>query len=386
MKKTYWINFLHFYLPPTSESEIIHEAAKKSYQWLILMAKKNKNFKFTFNISGCLTEMLKNNDYKKLLDDIKNLLSTKQLELADTLAYHPIAPLIPEKEILEQIKINRQINKENFNIMPKGFFLPEMAYSPKVGQLIASLGYKWLILDEISHNGERGKIDWNKKYILKNSKLKIIYRSAYWSTDYPPRKIMHHLRENTLPKHIISATDAELYGHRFIDNSNWLQQTLAKKEISCLTISDYLKSLKNYETTNPVSSNWESLENELVNNKPFPLWANEKNNIHLKLWELANLAIKEIKNHPQDENIYWAIKHLRNGLASCTFWWASGRDFKLFGAPAWKPDEVERGANELIKVIRTIKLSTAKKIAAEKLYFNIKKNLWTKHWKKYDKK
>lgn len=378
--KTNWINFLHFYLPPTSETDVVDEAANRSYAWILEMANKYKNWKFTININASLTNLL-NDKHINIVEGIKNLIDQRQLELVDSLAFHPIAPLLPEEYIIRQIKINQKINQQTFGVKAQGFFLPEMAYAPNLGNLLVKLGYKWLILDEISHQGKEGKIDWNKKYILKDTNLKIVYRSRQWSKDYVPRLITQ--AKNELPPYIVSATDAELYGHRFVDWEGWLYKVLTNPDINCLTISEYLQELNQTTETNPVASNWESLEQELKK-FPFSLWLNKKNRIQVKLWKLAKLALHEIKNHPDDNNFSWAQKHLDQGLASCTFWWASGRDFNLFGAPAWKPDEVEKGALELVKVIRTLKVPTSTKLRAEKYYHQINKTLWTKHWTKYN--
>lgn len=379
--KTFWVNFLHFYLPPTSEPEIVDEAVNRSYSWILEMAKKYKNFRFTLNLSGCLTEMLAKRR-PDIIAKFHQLLDKQQLELVDSLAYHPIAPLLSEKETIRQIKLNEKINKQHLGKTADGFFLPEMAYSPSLGKIIDELGYKWLILDEISHQGRTGKIDWHNRYVLENSNLTIIYRSRNWSKDYPPRQIIKELTK--LPPYIISATDAELYGHRFVDWEGWLARVVNHPNIKCLTISQYLATLKNTITTKPLPSNWESLEKEIIK-LPFSLWFNKKNRIQNLLWHLAQLALSEVEKNPTDENWHWARRHLDRGLPSCTFWWASGRDFHLFGAPAWKPDEVEKGATELIKVIRTLKVLTGTKLKAEKYYHHIKKMLWTKHWKKYDR-
>ncbi len=382
-KKTYWINFLHFYLPPHSEEYAIKEAAEKSYRWIIMMAKKFPRFIFTFNMNACLTQMLIERGYESIIKELSKLIKKEQLELVDSLAFHSLAPLLPAKEIIRQIKLNQQINQAHFGVKARGFFLPEMAYSPRVGKIIAKLGYKWLILDEISLKGKRGLVDWQKKYILKNTNLKIIFRSWYWSKDYVPRRIVHHHQENTLPSHIVSATDAELYGLRFTDFEGWLAKALLLRSLQPLTASQYLKTLRSKQEISPLSSNWESLESELKQNIPFALWSHPHNSIQTKLWQLAKLAWQKIDRYQNHPDYPWARRHLNWGLASCTFWWASDRDFRLFGPPAWKPDEVEKGATELIRAIRTLPLAKQTKVWAEKLFHQIKQELWIKHWQKY---
>ncbi len=381
--KVKWVNFLHFYLPPHSDEYTVREAAEKSYLWLIKMAKQNRRFVFTFNITACLTELLIEYGYEAIIKDLSKLIKRGQLELVDSLAFHPLTPLLPPSEITRQIKLNQKINRSHFGIKAKGFFLPEMAYSPAVGKIIASLKYNWLILDEIALSGKRGFVDWQTKYILKKTNLKIVFRSWYWSKDYVPRRITHHHKENNLPQIIVSATDAELYGLRFADEKNWLNQALNIPYLLPLTISNYLRGLKKIQPISPISSNWESLEQEIKQGIPYALWRHPRNKIQQQLWQLAKIAWQNINKHTNYHNYFWARRHLDWGLASCTFWWASDRDFRLLGPPAWKPDEVERGATELIKSIRTLPLSPSTKIKAEKIFHQIKQELWIKHWRKY---
>jgi len=379
----FWVNFLHFYLPPTTEKQQLDEAVQKSYEWILLMAEKYPDWHFTLNITGCLTEALYKYGYKKIVDRFCTLIQRGQLELVDSLSHHPIAPLIGPSIIQRQIEQQQKINKKFYATKRRGFFLPEMAYNEGVGRLLAKQNYDWLILDEINFKGKLNQVDWQNAYILKNSNLKIIFRSREWSLDYPPRKIAKALAKHDLPKYIITATDAELYGLRFNDFEGWLGRILENPKIKTVTVSQYLQKLATYKYIKPRAANWESLESELKNKFNFSLWRGQKNKIHNLLWQLANMATLEIKKHPDDVNFDWAIKHLDNGLASCTFWWASNRDFKLFGAPAWHPEEVEKGALELIKTIRTLQTNKSTKLKAEKIYHELKYLLWTTHWQNY---
>lgn len=385
MVKHYWINFLHFYLPPTAEKYQLTEAVKKSYEWILLMAEKYPNWRFTLNITGCLTNSLYENGYEKIITRIKNLITKKQVELVDSLSYHPIAPLVDQMVVIKQIEQQQKINQHFFNTKPKGFFLPEMAYDEKIGKLLASLNYQWLILDEINLNGKLNQVDSNTAYLLHKTNLKIVFRSRYWSLDYPPRKLLKEIEKNieNLPTYIITATDAELYGLRFVDFQGWLGKILENSKIKTITISEYLKKLENNKFIKPKAGNWESLEKELNKKSLFTLWQNKNNKIHNLLWQLANIATEQLKQNLHDKNYQWAENHLYRGLASCTFWWASNKDFKLFGSPAWHPEEVEKGAQELIKTIRTLNTKKNIKLKAEKIYHQLKYLLWTIHWQKY---
>ena len=151
---------------------------------------------------------------------------------------------------------------------------------------------------------------------------------------------------------------------------------------------EFLSSLKEKIEIKPLASSWESTASEIRRGLPFILWHNNKNKIHKLLWQLANLAITTVNQYQTDQNYSWARIHLNRGLSSCTFWWASARDFKLFSSISWNPDEIERGTNELIKSIRSLtgKNTKGAKITGEKLYIKIKRLIWRKHWSQYWKR
>lgn len=384
--KLTWVNLLHFYQPPTASNETVIEAAEKSYRLIIDALKKNPRIKFTINLAGCLLEKLNQLGYRSLIADIKILKDKKQIELTGTAAFHPILPLIPEGEIIKNIEANQEILKKYFgkNFSAQGFFLPELAYAAKTAEIIAGFGYRWIILDEIAANGKLNIIDFSKLYLDKNSGLKIFFRSRLLSKSYVPKTILDLITLN-YGGLAATATDAELYGLRHNDNDRVLEKLLGQPTLITLTVSEFLAGLKEKVEIRPLASSWESSTGELKRGAPFTLWLNDKNKIQKLLWQLANLAIATVNRHQNDANYSWARLHLNKGLSSCTFWWASARDFKLFGSISWNPDEIERGANELIKSLRSLaQLSTrTDKIAGERLYLKIKRLIWHKHWHYY---
>ncbi|MEK7558141.1 MAG: polysaccharide deacetylase family protein [Patescibacteria group bacterium] len=384
--KIIWINFLHFYQPPTADNETVIEAVEKSYKRIISALKRNSSIKFTINISGCLLDKIASLGYDNLINDINSLVAKKQIELVGSAAFHPILAFLPDEEIQRQIEINEQILKKHFgnNFQQQGFFIPEATYNSRVAKIIKKNNYQWLILDEISLAGKLNQVDSSILYFDKNSDLKIVFRDRIFSKDYVPTTILK-LIEDQKDKTIITATDGELYGLRYIDFKASFEKLLKRSEISTITISQYLEKLENKQTITLVNSSWESTEKELKEGLPYQLWFNKKNNIQIKLWQLANLAIAINNKYKNDSNFFWSRKHLDRGLASCTFWWASAHDFKLFSSISWNPDEIEKGVNELIRSIRSlVDLKTKQeKIKAEKLYIKIKHLIWQKHWRYY---
>jgi len=394
-----WLNFLHFYQPANLESYDIKKALDKSYWRLIRLLEENPKLKFTLNISGCLLERLEIEKETNFHLRVKELIRKGKIELTGSAAYHGFLPLLPESEVIKQIKTNEKFLRKYFGskFKPSGFFLPEMAYSESVAKIIKKLGYSWIILDEIAYSGGgKKRPDFNKIYLDGASGLKVIFRNRELSGAYPPDQLLPMFVKLTkvkdtkkLPADIcITATDAELYGLRHEDPTAELEKIAKLPELKTQTISSFIEKIgKNkVEKIKIFASSWESSAQEIKNNEPYKLWYNPKNKIQVCLWKLANLALVLDTKYKKDKNYYWYRWHLVRGIASCSFWWASAHDFsKIFGPYAWSPDGIERGLEDLIRAVRSLfdRKTKKDKLQAEKYYLKIKKLIWEEHWKKH---
>jgi hypothetical protein len=398
-----WLNFLHLYQPANVDFYNIRKALDKSYWRLIRLLEERPNLSFTLNISGCLLERLAEEKETAFIDRLKFLVKKGRVELTGSAAYHGFLPLLPEKEVIRQVRTNEKILKKYFgkNFKPAGFFSPEMAYTPAIMRIIKRLGYSWVIADEIAFSGGLAghRPDQTRLYLDAASGLNVIFRDREFSNAYPPDKLWPIFRKTnasgTSPlkreEIFLTATDAELYGLRHEDPTAELEKIVKVKELRTMTLSRWLKFLgkKKPEKINLFSSSWESSPGEVKNGRPFDLWQNKKSKIQVNLWKLAALSLAAGEKFKSDKNIYWYRWHLVRGLASCTFWWASARDFsKIFGPYAWSPDDIERGLEDLVRSIRSLFDPKTKKLKleAEKYYLKIKKLIWEEHWKKHWRK
>lgn len=398
-----WLNFLHFYQPANAESYSIHKALDKSYWRLLRLMEEHPSLHATWNVSGCLLERLADEKETKFLERLRFLVKKGRIELTGSAAYHGFLPLLPEAEVIRQIRTNEKILRKHFgqNFKTPGFFLPEMAYSPLLAKLIKRLGYTWIILDEIAYSG-RGtrRPEAGKVYLDAASGLKVLFRDRLISSAYPPDKIWPLMRkeknadsqnsDKNFPKNLnifLTATDAELYGLRHEDPTAELEKIVKEKSLRSATLSAFIKSRPGRpEPAVLKASSWESSPTEVKNNQPYHLWLDKNNKIQVKLWKLANLALDLGAKFKKDKNFYWYRWHLVRGLASCTFWWASAHDFSnIYGPYAWSPDEIERGLEDLIRSVRSFAdLKTKKKkLEAEADYLKIKKLIWESHWTKH---
>lgn len=389
-----WLNFLHLYQPANTEFYNIRKALDKSYWRLIRLLEEHPDLKMTFNVSGCLLERLEEAGEKDFLERLKFLVKKGRVELVGSAYYHGLLPLLPEKEVIYQIKAQEKILKKFFgkNFKPQGFFLPEMAYSVSVAKLVKRLGYEWLILDEISYSGPtKSRPSVNERYLDEASGLRVVFRSRDFSNSYPPDRLLtlkNNSSESLAKLVFFSATDAELYGLRHEDPTGEMERAVKMKNLTTMTVSQFLKGLgkKGIIKVKVWPSSWEATTGEIKAGRFYALWEDKNNKIQANLWKLAILALSLGEKYKKDKNYYWYRWHLSRGLASCAFWWASARNFaKTFGPYAWSPDDIERGLGDLVRSIRSLNdLKTKKqKLEAEKYYLKIKKLIWEEHWKKH---
>ncbi|MDD3285264.1 MAG: hypothetical protein PHG95_01340 [Patescibacteria group bacterium] len=381
-----WLNFIHLYQPANSPSARIKEAVEKSYLRLTQLLEDNPDLHFTANISACLLERLREDGFEELIKRWRHLISSGRLEVVGSAAYHAFLPLVPESEAIYQIKRQEELLQEilGIDVRGGGFFFPEMAYTPSLAKLVKTQGYRWIIIGEASLPDS---LELNPKgaYLDANSGLQAIVRQRRFSNAYAPDLISDLLKSESSYELLITATDAELYGLRHEDPTLELEKMAALDDLQTQNISAFLDTQTSLAPVVFRAASWETNWDEDGNN-PFFVWHDRSNKIQTSLWRLAKMAMALGDKYRDDKNYEWYRWHLSRGLASCSFWWASGRDFfHNFGPVAWNPDEVENGINDLLRAIRSLqdRKSLKEKVKAEKLAAAIRARLWQTHWRKF---
>jgi predicted glycosyl hydrolase (DUF1957 family) len=378
-----WIDFLHIYQPPTQTKHVIDKVVDESYIFILSMLNKHPRMKLTMNITGSLLELLEEYGHSKIIDSFKKYWEEGRIELTGSAMYHGFLPLLPESEVIRQIELNKSALKKYFGeaCEPKGFYMPEMAYSKKVADIVKDQGFTWTILDEIHFDD----VDLNpdEHYSIKNNGLKVLFRNKVFSK--PPVWLFTHKNEVTT-SHIITGNDGEMYGHWHKDDG-FYDKAFADKELHMVTISEYLKENLPVRPVKVRSGSWESKLEEIKKGVPYALWDSPKNPVHSSLWNFANIAIKLITKYSKDDNYVWARKHLDRGLASCAWWWASNKKFHDLSPITWNPEEIEKGAFEMLKAVRSLFSATPhEKVKTEELYNDLRLLVWKTHWTMKPKK
>jgi len=378
-----WINILHLYQPPTQTKEVVDVIVRESYENIISLLNGYPNLKITINISGSLLELLEKYGHSHIITGIKNHVDRGAVELLGSAMYHPILPLLNEKEILRQIKLNKQTLERFFGqtFNPKGFYLPEMAYNALTAQAIEKAGFEWIILDEI-HTTKT--IDFNKLYTIDGSKLKVIFRNSTYSRTFPPEYLVKNLEKINL-NYVVTCHDGEVYGHWHKQDFGFYEKAFTNPNISTITASSYLAELKENDVVVVRDASWESKIEELEQKIPLGLWNDPRNKIHIMLENFKREVLIVVEGNQNDLGYMVAQHHADRGVASCAWWWASEIKIGPFSPVSWNPTEIEKGARELHNAIKNlVSLSPEQRTMFDSLFKELHVEIWRKHKEKYD--
>ncbi|MDD5342745.1 MAG: UvrB/UvrC motif-containing protein [Patescibacteria group bacterium] len=375
----YWANFLHFYQPPTQKSSWVKKIANESYRKIVAGLLKNPKARLTLNINAVLVELLKRDGCFDVVLGIKKLAQRGQIELTDTAKYHPFLPLLPESEIIRQIKLNYQTNRRFFGptYKPTGLFPTEMGYAPKIARVAKKLGYRWLIIDELAHP-EQKQMDHETIYHLKNDpNLYFFFRerdvsfrilSAQVGVSVFSSKMLVNLLGGRLQTHnyLVTAMDGETFGHHRPGLEQLLFDLYKVPKMKSVTLSELPRLFPKRYGLVPHESSWALLQKDIEQNTPFSRWNDRHNEIHQAQWKLTNLAIKLVNRlNPEAKNFSAVRRALDRSLHSDQYWWASAM-------PWWSIEMMEAGAKELRDVVLMIPgLSKSIYQEAQRLYQQI---------------
>lgn len=382
----YWAPLLHFYQPSNQVHWVLRKVCNESYRPLVKLFYELPHSKVTVNINAALTELLDEHGMSDVIDGLRDLAEKGRIEFTGSAKYHPILPLINQDEMLRQIVLNNQTNKQFFgaSYSPKGFFPPEMAYSRDIVKPILETGHKWVIM-----SGVACPVEWPQNVIhgisYGRQKLVAFFRDDILSNKVSFRNVdaagfleqLRQLRGNHNDIYVITAMDAETFGHHI---KNWEKLFLAevyealklmesisrgvkqlqrmvetqkellsapgkteKPEIEVVTISKLLELFPPGQSVEPHLSSWSTTKDDIKEGNPYPLWKGKDNVLHQLQWQhlkiamdMAYKAIKVSGEEPVKHHADLARGLLDRAMQSDQFWWASRR-------PMWDINLIHQG-------------------------------------------
>lgn len=393
----YWAPVFHFYQPPTQFPAVLKKICHESYRPLVDLLGEFERAKATVNINGALTEMLADCGHEDVLRGLRRLAEDGRIELTGSAMYHPILPLLPDREIRRQIALNHATNRRAFGdaYRPKGFFPPELAYGPSLIGPVHESGHDWILAAGIAC-----PTAWPLSVVHRltdQPRLAILFRDDIISNRISFQSIdgfafvdhLHAVGRNSgaPPRYVVTAMDAETFGHHIRD---WERLFLAHvyaqldseppvadvfdlrervqlaqqhrsvllsgapelgPELAVVTVSELLARFPSGTPVIPRPSSWSTNTSDLAAGVPYPLWDDPGNSMHGLLWRHLRLGMELVEAAGSLAATRDARRHadlarglLDRALHSCQFWWASRR-------PMWDLNMIERGLAEQAAVM-----------------------------------
>jgi len=347
-----WYNFFHIYQPPAWDEAIIRRVADESYRPVLKILEDHSSLRITMNITGALVEQLLALGMSDIVNRYRVLIHRGQVELVGSAMYHPILPLLPVEEARRQIELQTTLYRQTFGpeYSPQGFYCPEMAYDPHLDGLLLELGYTWVILDEISANGEIGTAPIDRPWILPSG-LRAVFRNRHisdylsFSSDLAnPADGLRAIKEDSRGHEVlITAMDGENLGHHRHGVERLWEFLATYPGIETETLSTLAKQ-PGIRGQRLLSGSWSSQPADVARGIPFALWDHPENPIHQLQWELTRLIVRTVGECERDPN-YHTVRHLVDRtLASDRYWWASA-------SPWWDMAIVIRETQKLADAI-----------------------------------
>ncbi|XOB46882.1 MAG: UvrB/UvrC motif-containing protein [Candidatus Nealsonbacteria bacterium] len=365
----YWVNFLHIYQPVDQSKEILDRVVNESYRPLFKGLLKIPGIKINLNINASLTEILIKEGYGDVIKNIKKLARAKKLEFTESAKYHPLLPFLKKKEIIRQIQKNNKDNKKYFGNVynPVCFFPPEMAYSSLVGKTVSRLGYKMIILDDISYNGGKNYSPKDKLFTVKGTVgLIAVFRerrvsNCIMSAVIRNKKEFINLVKGEVGenKYLCTAMDGETFGHHRPGLEKVFFKILDSKKLKQIFLSELPNYFNLEREISPLQATWASTEEDIEKGIQFYSWKDPKNKVHQLQWRFLNYLLSLSKTKKCSPKIQ---DKLDRTMASDQFFWASGE-------PWWSIEMIEKGSWTTLQTLKSLPSLTKSQIQKGKRYY-----------------
>lgn len=133
-----------------SNERIFKKVATKSYHPMLDLIEKNikkySEFRLSLSITGTWLEQAEKWDYT-LIEQIKRLVSTGQVEIVGETYYHSLAFFYNQEEFESQVKMHDEKIFELFGVHPKVFRNTELAYNDNLAKWADENGYKGILAE-----------------------------------------------------------------------------------------------------------------------------------------------------------------------------------------------------------------------------------------------
>jgi len=250
---------IHSHQPDGNFEWVFAEAYEKSYLPFLKSLYQHPRLKAALHYSGCLLDWIaaKHPEFIKML---KEMVGRGQVEILSGGYYEPILTLIPERDILGQIKLMNEKIKGFTGYEASGVWLTERVWEPTLIRPLAKAGIKFAIVDDwhFTYVGQKPD-DLSGYYVTEDDGEKLFIfpgseKLRYMIPFKLPHETVNYMRELKDLRGCASkifADDGEKFGvwpgtHKWVYEEKWLENFLGAIEnesswLKTTTFSEYIK-------------------------------------------------------------------------------------------------------------------------------------------------
>ncbi|MFH1879147.1 MAG: alpha-amylase/4-alpha-glucanotransferase domain-containing protein [Candidatus Omnitrophota bacterium] len=189
----------HCYQPVFNLGWEIEKAYDNAYLPLLKMIEAHPGIKVSFHSSGNMFEWFEDR-CPEYIEGLRRLMERKQVEFIGGGCFEPVMAIIPERDRLEQLRMNDQILSRIFGIKPRGIWIAEKVWEPSLADTLASSGVEYTIVDDyhlLQAGVEQEKIF--RPCRTRGSKTDFVLfpsltRLRYYMPFHQPKMTLDHLR------------------------------------------------------------------------------------------------------------------------------------------------------------------------------------------------
>ena len=139
---------VHNHQPLGNFSEVFQRAYRQAYLPFLETLSAYPEVKVALHVSGPVYEYLLENNLNHYLDLMRELIGRGQLEVLSGGFYEPILSLIPEEDVIAQVKLMNDFLKATFNYQPRGLWLAERVWETNLVRPLSRAGMEYTLIDD----------------------------------------------------------------------------------------------------------------------------------------------------------------------------------------------------------------------------------------------
>ncbi len=329
-EKIHLLMAIHCHQPVGNFDGVFAHGYEVSYKVFLDVLERHPKIKLALHYTGPLLEWLEQR-HPEFLDRIRDFVERGQVEILSGGFYEPILTLLPHRDAIGQINLLTDYVKNRFGYLPKGAWLAERIWEPKVPYILNQAGLKFTIVDD-SHFAVIGRdVESLDGYYVSEDEGKTVFvfptseKLRYYMPFKLPEETIKYLRGKLDQgfKALTFGDDGEKFGmwpgtYKWVYQEGWLDKFFSAIEscewIETVTFSEYISKFPPSGTVYlPCVSYREMIEWSGGYFRNFLIKYPESNRMHKRML-LVSSKLSESRDNSVEK------RYLYKAQCNCGYW------------------------------------------------------------------